>query len=215
MKPNKQQVPTFGTQETDENLASGTWSSRIVAEFLVRCHKSWYAQTLAEHRLRSVSDAMCFLFGAPAAVRTIRQRGSRRLPRKRKAVAAKSKRVTSRAPLRAGAALVIIEGTILAAASFRKRSRSEKLMQALAQGVAVLSSRPHSEQSFTQGLVWAQGGLWESTGLVGMSRVRKLGGDSAVVESVAESYNPGNEFGEGLARFTADGSKLVQLTWRD
>ena len=159
---------------------------------------------------------MGVLFVAPSAIRAMRQRSSRRLPHKPKTVTTKSRRVTSRAPLLAGAAFVFVAGVILSVITYRKRAEKEDEMKwAPVHGVTEISSRPHSENAFTQGLVWAQGGLWESTGLVGMSRVRKLGDNSAATESIAESYNPGDEFGEGLARFDADGSKLVQLTWRN
>lgn len=75
----------------------------------------------------------------------------------------------------------------------------------------------HDEDAFTQGLVYAHGNLWESTGLVGASRVRKLSMEEGTDggNMVAETANMDKEFGEGLAKWDKDGTHLIQLTWRD
>ena len=73
----------------------------------------------------------------------------------------------------------------------------------------VLGSYPHDSQAFLQGLVWHDGGFYESTGLYGRSSLRRVGFPSGdVLQQVAL---PDQYFGEGLALV---GDRLVQLTWR-
>lgn len=83
-------------------------------------------------------------------------------------------------------------------------------------GMRIVADLHHSEDAFTQGLVCAGGSLWESTGLVGASRVRKISMDAKDGGSVvAETSNMGEEFGEGLAKWDKNGTHLIQLTWHD
>jgi glutamine cyclotransferase len=73
----------------------------------------------------------------------------------------------------------------------------------------VVSSYPHDPTSFTQGLVWHDGTLYESTGLKGESKLRRLEFPSG---KVLKEINLASEFfGEGLA--LVDG-RLIQLTWQ-
>ena len=68
---------------------------------------------------------------------------------------------------------------------------------------------PHDSQAFTQGLIYVDGHLYESTGLNGRSSIRMEDLSSG---RVLQHYNlPAEYFGEGL---TAWGSNLVQLTWK-
>ncbi len=76
--------------------------------------------------------------------------------------------------------------------------------------VEVVASYPHDPQAFTQGLEWSRGELWESTGLYGSSRLRRVRLSSGGVE--AEAALPAHLFGEGLARV---GERLLQLTWQE
>ena len=69
---------------------------------------------------------------------------------------------------------------------------------------------PHDASSFTQGLVWHAGRLYESSGLYGRSGVREVDLRSGRVlrsRRVADAF-----FGEGLALV---GKRLVQLTWKE
>jgi glutaminyl-peptide cyclotransferase len=68
---------------------------------------------------------------------------------------------------------------------------------------------PHARDAFTQGLIYLDGHLYESTGLNGASSVRKVELLSGRV--VQKIDLDGRYFGEGL---TAWGSDLIQLTWR-
>ena len=74
----------------------------------------------------------------------------------------------------------------------------------------VLKVYPHDAKAFTQGLVYFDGGLFESTGLNGRSSIRRVNPDSGVVE--AEVALDATLFGEGLARVN---DELIQLTWKN
>lgn len=73
----------------------------------------------------------------------------------------------------------------------------------------VVTRYPHDRAAFTQGLVFYRGRLYESTGLLGQSSVRKLDISSGRVEQSLRL--PETLFGEGLAVLN---QHLVQLTWQ-
>lgn len=73
----------------------------------------------------------------------------------------------------------------------------------------ITASRPHDPGAFTQGLVYADGVLYESVGLYGESALRRV--DPATGAVLAERRLDKNLFGEGLA---VVGDRLVQLTWK-
>jgi glutamine cyclotransferase len=67
---------------------------------------------------------------------------------------------------------------------------------------------PHDSQAFTQGLIYVDGHLYESTGLNGRSSLRM---EDLSTGRVLQHYDlPAQYFGEGLTDW---GSTLVQLTW--
>lgn len=72
----------------------------------------------------------------------------------------------------------------------------------------VLHTYPHDPHAFTQGLVFADGRLYESTGLNGQSTLRMVDLESGRV--LQEQPVESKYFAEGL---TAWGSTLIQLTW--
>ncbi len=75
-------------------------------------------------------------------------------------------------------------------------------------GYRVKNVYPHDHTAFTQGLFWYDGHLWESTGLEGRSKMRKVRletGEELMSTDLDEQY-----FGEGAAYL--DG-KIYQLTW--
>jgi glutaminyl-peptide cyclotransferase len=76
--------------------------------------------------------------------------------------------------------------------------------------VRVLAVHPHDPDSFTQGLLWHDGSLYESTGLYGSSRLRRVEPESGGV--LQERRLADEFFGEGLARV---GDRLIQLTWQN
>ena len=75
--------------------------------------------------------------------------------------------------------------------------------------VEVVASYPHDRGAFTQGLLYHDGVLYESTGLEGESTLRRVDLKTGrVLQNVALAPN---QFGEGVAR-TPEG--LIQLTWQ-
>jgi len=74
--------------------------------------------------------------------------------------------------------------------------------------IRVLRSFPHDPGAFTQGLLFHAGKLYESTGLLGRSSLRRLDLATGAVEAKVALDRA--LFGEGLAE---DGGRLVQLTW--
>lgn len=76
-------------------------------------------------------------------------------------------------------------------------------------GYEVVNSYPHDPQAFTQGLVYRDGFLFESTGLKGRSSLRKVVLETGAViqqRSIDATY-----FAEGLSDW---GDRLIQLTWQ-
>lgn len=74
----------------------------------------------------------------------------------------------------------------------------------------VLESYPHDPQAFTQGLLFHDGALYESTGRYGLSSLRRV--DPETGEVLVERALPAHLFGEGLALAE---DRLVQLTWQE
>lgn len=74
----------------------------------------------------------------------------------------------------------------------------------------VLSVMPHDTSSYTEGLLWDNGFLYESSGLYGKSNIRKV--DPKTGQVLQRQDDPTQVFGEGLA---LDGNQLVQLTWQE
>jgi glutamine cyclotransferase len=73
----------------------------------------------------------------------------------------------------------------------------------------VIHVYPHDSQAFTQGLVYLDGRLYESTGLKGQSSLRAEDLDTG---RILQFHNmPDEYFAEGLTNW---GSTLIQLTWQ-
>lgn len=73
----------------------------------------------------------------------------------------------------------------------------------------IVNTFPHDRGAFTQGLVFDDGFLYESTGLNGNSSLRKEVLETGEVIKIHAL--PGQYFGEGITIFQ---DKIVQLTWR-
>lgn len=76
------------------------------------------------------------------------------------------------------------------------------------QKITAIDSIAHSEENFTQGLFFDGNELWESTGLVGKSKIYKMNKNGIIFDSIAM---PANHFGEGIAKID---NKLLWLTWQ-
>ncbi|MCA2983546.1 MAG: glutaminyl-peptide cyclotransferase [Gemmatimonas sp.] len=76
-------------------------------------------------------------------------------------------------------------------------------------GVDVVAEFPHDTGAFTQGLLWHEGKLFESTGTVGKSNIREV----ALASGKALRQQPLEEphFGEGIVIL---GGTLYQITWQ-
>jgi glutamine cyclotransferase len=95
---------------------------------------------------------------------------------------------------------LIVVGLVLAAAGWANA----------ADGYRVVNTYPHDPHAFTQGLVFVDGHLYESTGLNGRSSLRMV--DLKTGQAQQKFNLPQQYFGEGLAPW---GSTLVQLTWQN
>jgi glutamine cyclotransferase len=73
----------------------------------------------------------------------------------------------------------------------------------------VIHTYPHDPNAYTQGLLWQDGHLYESTGLNGHSSLRM--DDLATGRVLQSAVVPSQYFAEGLASW---GSTLIQLTWQ-
>lgn len=92
--------------------------------------------------------------------------------------------------------------------------------EALNYRIEIINTYPHDPNAYTQGLLWHEGFLYESTGQYGESSLRKVDVTTGEVlellpvrrseEALAEAGN--DYFAEGLTLF--DG-RLIQLTWHD
>ncbi len=137
-------------------------------------------------------------------------RGAARAPRS-VARGAASPRAARRPVLLAGAVLAL---GVLAAAGWAFResgapaaAQSAPVVRSLS--VQVHRAFPHDTSAYTQGLLWWDGKLYESTGQYGSSDLRRLDPATGAVEQrvdIEPAY-----FGEGLARVD---DRLVMLTWK-
>ena len=74
---------------------------------------------------------------------------------------------------------------------------------------SVVKAYPHDQNAFTEGLFFADGYIYESTGLNGFSTLRRVNLDSGQV--LQEIALPNEFFGEGIT-FVND--TIIQLTWQ-
>ncbi len=76
--------------------------------------------------------------------------------------------------------------------------------------IKVINIYPHDHEAFTQGLFYRNGFLYESTGLIGKSSLRKV--DLVTGKIIKKIKLPDNSFGEGITYFN---KKIYQLTWKN
>lgn len=76
-------------------------------------------------------------------------------------------------------------------------------------GYRIVQSYPHDPGSFTQGLLWHDGHLYESTGQYGRSRLMRVDLESG--KAVRTAAFPADQFGEGIALWR---DQIIGLTWR-
>lgn len=76
-------------------------------------------------------------------------------------------------------------------------------------GYRIVETYPHDRDSFTQGLFWDGGHLYEGTGQYGRSRVARL--DLKTGKALAETPLPADQFGEGIVRWR---DQIIGVTWQ-
>lgn len=74
----------------------------------------------------------------------------------------------------------------------------------------VIDTYPHSRNSYTQGLVFDSGVLYESSGIYGQSKLQKIRYQTGDVQNVINL--PNDIFGEGIALFD---NKIIQISWKE
>jgi glutamine cyclotransferase len=76
-------------------------------------------------------------------------------------------------------------------------------------GYSVVRTYPHDPAAYTQGLLYLDGHLYESTGHVGQSTLRKV--DLAKGRVLKSAKIPPPHFGEGIVNW---GSQIIGITWQ-
>lgn len=77
-------------------------------------------------------------------------------------------------------------------------------------GYTVAATYPHDRRAFTQGLIFLDGQLYESTGQIGASTIRRVNlEDGRVLQSAPL---PSGQFGEGIVDW---GDQIINLSWQD
>ena len=77
-------------------------------------------------------------------------------------------------------------------------------------GYEIIRDYPHDPRSFTQGLFFHDGHLYESTGQLGQSRVARV--DLETGKMLAERRLPADQFGEGSVRWK---DQIISVTWQN
>ncbi|MFL6447024.1 MAG: glutaminyl-peptide cyclotransferase [Bryobacteraceae bacterium] len=73
----------------------------------------------------------------------------------------------------------------------------------------IVHAYPHDNEAFTEGLFYLNGDLYESTGLVGQSSLRRVKLETG---ELLQKYDmPDSYFGEGIVNWK---NQIVQLTWQ-
>ncbi|MCH5334748.1 MAG: glutaminyl-peptide cyclotransferase [Alistipes sp.] len=105
-------------------------------------------------------------------------------------------------------AALLLPAVMLSCGGGRKASTHAAPAEPKRYTYRVKAEYPHPADFYTQGLQFADGKLWEGTGLEGESAIYSTDLTTGRTEKFASS--PRNEFGEGI---TLLGGKLYQLTW--
>ncbi|MEJ2407802.1 MAG: glutaminyl-peptide cyclotransferase [Novosphingobium sp.] len=77
-------------------------------------------------------------------------------------------------------------------------------------GYRIVKTYPHDPSAFTEGLFYADGALFESTGKLGQSRIFKR--TLASIKPLVETRVDPTFFGEGIVLWK---DQIISLTWRD
>ena len=106
------------------------------------------------------------------------------------------------------AIILIAFATLVSCGGTRKKSATPQAVEPLFYTYEVVAEYPHLRTSYTQGLQFVDGELWEGTGEYGRSQLLRT---DLVSGKVLQSKKLSkDEFGEGI---TVLGEKIYQLTW--
>ena len=104
--------------------------------------------------------------------------------------------------------ILIVFSTLVSCGGVRRKSAAPQAVEPLFYTYEVVAEYPHLRTSYTQGLQFVDGELWEGTGEYGRSQLLRT--DLATGKVLASRENSKEEFGEGI---TVLGDKIYQLTW--
>ena len=104
--------------------------------------------------------------------------------------------------------ILIALATLVSCGGVRKKSATPQVVEPTLYTYEIEAEYPHLRTSYTQGLQFINGELWEGTGEYGNSRILRT--DLATGKILASRENSKDEFGEGI---TVLGDKIYQLTW--
>jgi glutamine cyclotransferase len=107
------------------------------------------------------------------------------------------------------AALVLAGAGVLLRSGGASPASDDQFPDPIQHGYRIVHSYPHDPDAFTQGLIFRDGALFESTGLNGKSRLRKVRLETG--EVLREAPVAAEHFAEGLTDW---GNELFQLTWQ-
>ena len=110
--------------------------------------------------------------------------------------------------MRAFIPIIVALMSLVACGGAPKRGSSTTTVEPITYSYEVVAEYPHAITSYTQGLQFVDGELWEGTGEYGRSRILRT--DLATGKVLQSKKLPKEEFGEGI---TVLGDKLYQLTW--
>ena len=104
--------------------------------------------------------------------------------------------------------ILIAFATLVSCGGVRKKSATPQAVEPLFYTYEVVAEYPHLRTSYTQGLQFVDGELWEGTGEYGRSQLLRT--DLATGKVLQSKKLSKEEFGEGI---TVLGDKIYQLTW--
>ena len=104
--------------------------------------------------------------------------------------------------------ILIAFATLVSCGGVRKKSATPQAVEPLFYTYEVAAEYPHLRTSYTQGLQFVDGELWEGTGEYGRSQLLRT--DIASGKVLQSKKLSKEEFGEGI---TVLGDKIYQLTW--
>ena len=90
----------------------------------------------------------------------------------------------------------------------QEERQEEKRVCAVQYDYRVVAEYPHAVASYTQGLQYVDGVMWEGTGQERRSHLQRIDLNTGKVDIVASL--PDSEFGEGITHYK---ERIYQLTW--